>query len=149
MKDPFYGYLMAVIEKEIAQADTEAKEHGRQFTDSQVRSALIKAIQIAKGEKPAIPAGSEHDRMLAGLISRILRKREQILTRVLDENGNPPEENSYTRDQPIPPRIWILAMETTAASLKIRTQMNSGSRGYLDFIHDFIKTMPASIIVKR
>ncbi len=73
MKDPFFGYLMAVIEKEIAQADAETKERSRRFTDSQVRSTLVKAIKTARGGKPAIPAGSEHKKMLADLIPRILR----------------------------------------------------------------------------
>ncbi|MCX6878174.1 MAG: hypothetical protein NTW21_30840 [Verrucomicrobia bacterium] len=101
MKDPFFGYLMVAIEKVIAQADTEAKERSRQFTDSQVRSTLIKAIKTAKGEKPAIPAGSEHERLLAGLITRILRKREDILTRVVDEDGNGHAEDNERPDEPV------------------------------------------------
>ena len=148
MKDPFFGYLMAVIEKVIAQADAEAKEQSRPFTDSQVRSTLIKAIKTAKGEKPAIPAGSEHEKLLAGLIPRILRKREDILTRVADEGGAEPAEDGAVQDEPVQLRHWILAMETVVSSIKIRTQMAPGSRGYLDFIHDFVKTMPAAIVAE-
>ena len=148
MKDPFFGYLMAIIEKVIAQADTEAKERSRQFTDSQVRSTLIKAIQTAKGEKPVIAAGSEHEKLLADLIPRILRKREDILTQVVDEDGNEHTEDNEHPDEPVLLSQWILAMETVVASIKIRTQMTPGSRGYLDFIHDFVKTMPSAIVAK-
>jgi len=148
MKDPFFGYLMAVIEKEIAQADAEAKERSRQFTDSQVRSTLIKAIKTAKGEKPAIPAGSEHERLLADLIPRILRKREDILTRVVDEGDDEPAEDDEIPGEPVQLSHWILAMETVVSSIKIRTQMTPGSRGYLDFIHDFVKTMPVGVVAK-
>ena len=115
MKDPFFGYLMAVIEKEIVTADTEAKERSRQFTDSQVRSTLIKAIKTAKGEKPAIPAGSEHERLLADLIPRILRKREDFLTRVVGEEGNEPAEDNERQDEPVQLSHWILAMETVVS----------------------------------
>jgi len=148
MKDPFFSYLMAAIEKVIAQADTEAKERGRQFTDSQVRSTLIKAIKTAKGAKPAIPSGSEHEKLLADLIPRILRKREDILTRVVDEDGNEHADDNERPDDPVLLSQWILAMETVVSSIRIRAQMIPGSRGYLDFIHDFVKTMPAVIVAK-
>lgn len=148
MKDPFFAYLMSVIEKVIVEADTEAKERSRQFTDSQVRSSLIKAIKAAKGEKPHVPAESDHERLLADLIQRILRKREDILTRAVDEDGSEHGENNESQGEPIPLSQWILAMETVVSSIKIRTQMTPGSRGYLDFIHDFVKTMPAAVIAK-
>jgi hypothetical protein len=148
MKDPFFGYLMAVIEKVIVQADTEAMERSRKFTDSQIRSTLIKAIKTAKGEKPAIPAGSEHDKLLADLIPRILRKREDILTRIVDEDNNEHAEDNERPDEPVQLSHWILAMETVVSSIRIRTQMTPGSRGYLDFIHDFVKTMPAAMVTK-
>ena len=140
---------MAVLEKEIVKADLEAKEQGRQFTDSQIRSTLIKTIKIAKGERPAVPAGSEHEKLLAEIIPRILKKREDILTRIVDEDGNEPAGDDPNPDQPVPLRDWILVLETLVASIKIRTQMSPGSRGYLDFVHDFVKKMPASVIVKE
>ena len=148
MQDPFFGYLMAIIEKEIALADAETTEGSRQFTDSQVRSSLIKAIKTAKGEKPAIPAGSEHERLLADLIPRILRKREDVLTRVVDEDDEEPAEDDASPAEPVLLSYWILAMEAVVSSMKIRTQMTPGSRGYLDFIQDFVKTTPAAFVGK-
>jgi len=148
MKEPYFGYLSAVLEQEIVKADLEAKEQSRQFTDSQIRSTLIKTIKIAKGERPAVPAGSEHEKLLAELIPRILKKREEILTWIVDENGNEPAGDDPNPDQPVPLRDWILVLETLVASIKIRTQMTPGSRGYLDFVHDFVRQMPASVTVK-
>lgn len=148
MKDPYYGMLMAGIERVIARADAEAREQGRKFTDSQVRSTLIKAIKIAKGGKPAVPANSEHEKLLARLIPALLDKREDMRTALIDEESletgdrEPPSEPASLGD-------WIRAMEAVEASIRIRTEMEPGSRGYLEFVEGFVKKMPMAQIIKR
>jgi hypothetical protein len=149
MKDPFYGYLMAVIENVIAEADTEASERTRPFTDSQVRSALIKSIQTARGGKPAVPSASEHEKLLADLIARILRKREDIRTREAEEDGEEITEDFEATSETVSPQDWIRAIEAVVAALKIRTQMAAHPRGYLDFIHEFVQKAPPGITVER
>jgi hypothetical protein len=65
-----------------------------------------------------------------------------------NEGGNEPAEGNDRPDQPVLLSHWILAMETVVSSIKIRTQMAPASRGYLDFIQDFVRTMPAATGVK-
>lgn len=47
MKDPFYAQLIFQIENMICVADADAKSRGITFTDSQVRSAILKARRRA------------------------------------------------------------------------------------------------------
>ena len=55
MKDPFYAGLLFKIEQIICQVDDEAKRQGLELTDSQIRSALVKARKKVAGEDPDIP----------------------------------------------------------------------------------------------
>jgi len=68
MKDPFYARLLFKIEQMICVADAEAKSQGLELTDSQVRSALVKAQKKVAGGEPDIPNATERDRVLAMLI---------------------------------------------------------------------------------
>ena len=68
--------------------------------------------------------------------------------RVVDEGDDEPAEGDESPDEPVQLSHWIVAMETVVSSIKIRTQMTPGPRGYLDFIHDFVKTTPAGIVAE-
>lgn len=117
MKDPFYAGLLFQIESQLSQTDEVAKVMGLQLTDSQVKSALIKAQKKLQGGTPAIPQANDREKLMASLIDTL------CLTSV-DKQA------------------WSNALETVADSIKTRTGNVPGSRNYLDFVQDFVRSAP-------
>ena len=132
MKDPFYAGLLFQIEQMICQADDDAKGKGLALTDSQVRSALIKARKKAEGGGPDIPDATERDRILAALIEGLCRAPDDLMERTGGEDGT-------IQDKPLRISEWAKALETVEDSVKTRKSSMPGSRVYLDFVHGFIR----------
>ena len=131
MKDPFYAGLLFQIEQMICQADDEAKRKGMELTDSQVRSAIIKAQKKAQGEDPNIPVTNEREQILAALIDSICQAPYQIMEQTLADDGT--EEH-----QPLAISYWVNALETVQDSIKTRKRNVPGSRDYLNYLPGFI-----------
>lgn len=131
MNDPYYAELLFQIEQLICQADDDAQSKGLQLTDSQVRSAILKAQKKVQGAEPGIPETNERERLLAALIDRIYQAPDGMVKRVLTEAGGMAEE-------PLPLADWAQALETVADSIKTRKSDLPGSRDYLGFLHGFI-----------
>lgn len=131
MKDPFYAGLLFQIEQMICQADDEAMRMGLELTDSQVRSAIIKAQKKVQGEEPVIPETNERERILAALIDSVYQAPDELVERVTAEDGTEDE-------QPLEISHWVNALETVQDSIKTRNSGIPGSRNYLIFLHGFI-----------
>ncbi len=129
MKDPFYAQLIFFAEDIISQADQEAKNKGIQLNDSQVRSAVIKAMKSVQGKSPEIPKSSERDNLLAELIDSLVRAPQQMRIKA---------DGSDASEEPLDNSVWSNALDTVADSIKTRKGDFPGSRFYLDFIQDFI-----------
>ena len=132
MKDPFYAGLLFKIEQIICQVDDEAKRQGLELTDSQIRSALVKARKKVAGEDPDIPEATERDKILAMLIDGLFQAPDDIMEQISGADGTMDEE-------PLRLSVWIKALETVEDSVKTRKSNIPGSRDYLNFIHRFIQ----------
>ncbi len=132
MKDPFYAGLLFKIEQIICQVDDEAKRQGLELTDSQIRSALVKARKKVAGEDPDIPEATERDKILAMLIDGLFQAPDDIMEQILGADGTMEEE-------PLRLSEWIKALETVEDSVKTRKSNIPGSRDYLNFVHRFIQ----------
>jgi len=132
MKDPYFAHLMFMIEELIFDADIEAKENGITFKDSQIQSVLAKAKGLSAGKHPLIEDSTETDRFLKALILRI----DNVPTCTSIQSG---DEDGPISEEPLKRSDWILAIETTKASLKVRKSAFPGSRTYLDYLQIFVK----------
>lgn len=132
MQDPFYAGLIFQIESRICHADAHAKSENIALTDSQVRSAILKARRMALGATPKISGSNERERILAALIDNINRAPKSFRVQMESETGEPIEE-------PLPVSFWADALETVAESIETRRSDFPGSRDYLDFLHEFIE----------
>jgi hypothetical protein len=130
MKDPYYAGLLFAIEQMICLADDEAKAEGMSLTDSQVRSAILKAQKLVQGGSPDIPETNERERVLAGLIHAIYHAPDEMIKDTVTADG--------PSNEPLPLPDWINALETIADSIKTRRSTVPGSRDYLNFVHGFI-----------
>ncbi len=131
MRDPFFAQLMFLIEKTICAADQDARQQGVTLKDSQIQSAINKAIGLASGKSPRMEETSEADRILRKLILSINHTiNNKLEARIVD--GKQQEE------KPIRPAEWIMALESVMDSIKTRRSGIPGSRDYLDFVQGFI-----------
>jgi hypothetical protein len=116
--------ILFTIESLIAREDSLArKELGLTITDSNIKSALRKAMGSLKGRPPKSGPKKQKpkDRWIAGLASDIR------------EIGRVAATAGISRQQ------FLFALLKIEESLKTRNEMGGGSRGYLDFIHRFIE----------
>jgi hypothetical protein len=131
MRDPFYAGLMFHIERQIVEADAEARAKGVRFTDSNIKSLLVKLKAIAEGESPSLEAGNQKEELLCGLVKRIHASRAGVR-----EGASPDARIDETKI--VSDRDWLLGLKAVADSLKLRRSDEAGSRDYLDFLNDFI-----------
>lgn len=137
MQDPFYAGLIFQIESRICHADAQAKSGNIALTDSQVRSAILKARRMALGATPKISGSNERERILAALIDDINRAPQSFWVQTESETG-------ATSEEPLPMSYWADALETVAESIDTRRSDYPGSRDYLDFLHGFIERARSS-----
>ncbi len=133
MKDPFYAGILFEIERKLDEADRLASARGLRLTDSQVRSALVKAVNTARGRPPATasaPAG-EKERLLLDLGAQLESVRANIFVQQLRPDG-------VAEEVPLPTADWVKALEAVRKSCELRSGREPGSRAYLDFLRGFI-----------
>jgi len=149
MKEPVFALLMNKAERCIAELDDEARAGGVILNDSQVRSAVIRAMKRIQGQSPALPAGSAKEQQLAELTNRLteLPKTSGIEMALRDEDEDEPwfdgevEDNGdeYAAElEQVARTVWAQAFETVADSIKRRKGSLPGSRSYLEFVHRFL-----------
>ena len=134
MRDPRYSEIMLEIERKLHEADCLAVARGLKLTDSNIRSLLIRAINDAKSkaEKSAEKAVSDKDRFLAEALQQLAAVR----TVIVEERDQP--DGSVQR-RPLLAADWIASLEAIKDSCAVRTGREPGSRGYLEFLRDFLK----------
>jgi hypothetical protein len=133
MNDPFYAGILFAIESKIHEGDRLAASRGIALTDSNIRSLLIKTIHAADGKLPRpIPAfASAKDQFLAELLDQIIKGKNLVVV------GRELPDGTIEKS-PLPSVDWTKALEAVKESCAIRTGDEPGSRGYLDFLADFI-----------
>lgn len=137
MKDPYYAGLLFQIEQMICLADDEASESGVELTDSQVRSALIKATKLVQGGSPKILQETDRDQVLWKLIMSLYNAPDEILEETEAADGTIEERRLQIRN-------WVKALETVEDSIKTRKGNSPGSRDYLIFVQAFIANAQGS-----
>ena len=131
MRDSFYASLIFVIEQEICFTDETAKAKGITLTDSQIQSALVRAKGLCAGKKPKSDGTSERDLLLNELVAKLHRSPKGILEETEDDEG-------LAIEKPLDAKDWIMSIEATIDSIKVRKSDIPGSRDYLDFLVGFI-----------
>ncbi len=132
LKDPFYANIMYVVESTIHKIDLAAQEEGIRLTDSNVKSALRKALGIVKGKKPTLPNTSEKDELLKELVLNLVKVGAEIEMEYENEYGSVSVKSLSKND-------WALVLRGVEESLKTRREMHGHSRGYLDFLAEFVR----------
>lgn len=122
--DPRYTPVILAIEGRIVAADRQAKAEGISLTDSQVRSVLNRVRKSAAVPDPN--AGSHRDQILAALQADLDYVGSHLSFE--DEEGE---------RFPISTQEWNLCLRTVEDSIRVRSS-GPGSRGYLEFIADFV-----------
>ncbi|MCK9589108.1 MAG: hypothetical protein WC076_08895 [Terrimicrobiaceae bacterium] len=133
MKDPFYAGILFAIESKIHEGDRLAASRGITLTDSNIRSLLIKTVHAARGKLPqSVPASAgAKDQFLAEFLHQLIAAKDSVMERQELPDGT-------LEESPLPCTDWIKALEAAKESCAIRTGDEPGSRGYLDFLADFI-----------
>lgn len=133
MKDPFYAGILFAIESKIHEGDRLAASRGITLTDSNIRSLLIKTIHAAGGKLPqSIPASAgAKDQFLEEFLHQLIAAKNSVVEGQEMLDGT-------LEESPLPSTDWIKALEAAKESCAIRTGDEPGSRGYLDFLADFI-----------
>jgi len=139
MRDPRYSMILLQIERTLHDADRLAATRGVPLTDSNIRSLLIRASNEAKGKtvKSTETAPSEKDRFLA----ETQRQLAAVRTAIVEARDGP---DGLSELGPLSASDWIASLEAIKDSCAIRTGRETGSRGYLEFLRDFLKNPGAS-----
>jgi len=133
MKDPFYAGILFAIESKIHEGDRLAALRGITLTDSNIRSLLIKTIHAAGGKLPqSVPSSAgAKDQFLTEFLHQLIAAKATVMERKEMPDGK-------LEESPLPSTDWIKALEAVKESCAVRTGDESGSRGYLDFLANFI-----------
>lgn len=134
MRNPRYSGILLAIERQLHATDRLAATRGLVLTDSNIRSLLVRATNEAKGKeaKADAPASSDKDRFLA----EAQRELTAVRATIFEERDQP---DGSTERRPLPAADWIAALEAIKDSCAVRTGREPGSRGYLEFVREFLK----------
>jgi hypothetical protein len=123
MTDPFYAQVMFIIESKIHEYDQQPPGSASvKLTDSDVKSAIRKTMSILGGKKPVAIPSNERERSKGQLAIELVGVFEFLQANSKVSRGE------YLKT--------LLAVED---SLKTRHEYYGRSRGYMDFLDEFIK----------
>ena len=126
LKSPYYSLIIFRIENIVHELDEELLDEGVTLNDTNVKSCLQKAIGHAKGKSPSFSDSNKKEEGMKRISMALVELGNRLLRG--DEN-----------DEPVIKKDWILCLKATEDSLKARKEMYGHSRGYLDFLKDFIE----------
>ncbi len=129
MKDNFFAGIMWHIESTIFEADEKAQKENISLTDSNVKSSLSKAKNIAQKGKLKSKPKNRKEEILFDLAYMINGLKYSI--REANDESTDFEEASVLNTSD-----WILSLKAVEDSIKLR--MVSGGRNYLDYLEGFI-----------
>jgi hypothetical protein len=122
MQDPYFATIIFAIESHIYDHDLKLKsEEGVEMKDSGVKSAIRKAIGTLRGARASKPAKKKEDQLKEALAAELVR---------LHETG--PATEGVSRGD------YVKALLAVEDSLKLRREMAGHSKGYLDYLGEFI-----------
>jgi hypothetical protein len=125
--------LLFAVEKRLAELDHEAAAQGIRLTDSNARSIYVRVANIAKGKSPAAAAtANPKDAFLERAVTELAAVRDDIAEETKRPDGT-------TDLRPLRAGMWIDILDCLRESCAIRTSHEPGSRGYLDFLADFVE----------
>ena len=133
MSDSFYTPILYQTESKILEGDRLATSQGIRLTDSNIRSLLVKALNAGQGKPPApLPENAgPKDKFLADFLPQFLEVKNSIVVTEDFQDGT-------TQEKALPFSDWKAVLETIKKSCQIRTTSEPGSRGYLDFLAEFM-----------
>lgn len=126
VQDPHFSGIIFQIERRIHQCDEDAKSANIILTDSAVKSCLQKVLGFAKGKSPTLTTNSEKEKILKALALNLSELGKVLV------GTNSKQRNVSKQD-------WIFSLKAVDDSLKTRREMYGHSRGYLDFLKDFLE----------
>lgn len=118
-REPYFAPIIFGIESIIRKHDAQATS---KFVDSDAKSAIRKAVSIIKGKK-ALPE---------------LPKDERERTKVVLSIALVGEYEHLKKTEQVQGADFINCLLAIEDSLKTRREMAGHSRGYLEFLKDFI-----------
>jgi hypothetical protein len=126
-QDPFYQPIIYRVESHIWQGDQDAQsEESLTVNDSDIKSALRKAMTLLAGKQPKSTPRKAKDRW-----------KDQLATGIVGIHGALDKDLGITRAE------FKLILLTIEGSLKLHRDRAGHQRGYLDFLHEFIPDMKA------
>ena len=125
--DPFYNTVIFKIESHILERDQEAQTNeSLTLTDSDIKSALRKTMALMAGKQPLSKPKKAKDRWKGALAIELTGIYESLH-----------KEKGLTRTE------FKMILLTIEDSLKTRHVHHGHSRGYLDFLQEFIGDIKA------
>ncbi len=122
MKDPYYAHIMMEIEVNLHKSDSDAKKtKNLELKDSDIKSAIRKAFGIMKGKNPEQNKENARDQWVRDLAIVIVDLGKYLEL-----------EKGISR------KDYILSLLAVEDSLKTRRDFYGHSRGYLDFLKNFL-----------
>ena len=121
-QDPFYNLIIFKIESHLWERDQKTQsEESLTLNDSDIKSALRKAMALLSGKQPRSTPKKAKDRW-----------KDELAAELIGIHGSLDKESGVTRAE------FKLILLTIEDSLKIRRDRAGHPRGYLDFLQEFI-----------
>lgn len=146
-QDPFLAELCAMAESMILAADKHARSLGMTLTDSNIRSAVIKAQAITAGESPKFPEGRPRDAIVRMLAQSLSEMRDDLAS--VPVEARPEHEKAGDDVRDISAADWHTALGGIEQSIEIRKSPVPGSRDYLEYLELFLKDFPSRVRFPR
>ena len=122
MQDPYYARIIFAVESHIHDFDLKSKaDEDLELKDSDIKSALRKAMGMLRGARSLQSPKDERERLKGALALELIGIYECAA------KTERPSRQEFVDS--------LLAIEDT---LKLRREMGGHSRGYLEFLKNFI-----------
>lgn len=123
MQDPYFAAISMRIEAHIHDSDRDIRNGGTWSPkDSAVKSALRKAELTIGGKKPVAKPKGEVEEWVAALSGQLVEIGKEL-----------------AKEGDLPIAHFAMALKATQDSLDTRREMAGHSRGYLDFLEEFMR----------
>jgi hypothetical protein len=136
--DGLLAQYCSLVEQLILSADETAAAEGIRLTDSAVKSALVKAVNLLRNRPPKNTGASPKDLLLTKLTGTVIGLREQVEA-VPVEPGEEAPAIHPTRDE------WEHTLTAIIQSIETRMSGEAGGRNYLEFLPGFFKSVPRRV----
>jgi hypothetical protein len=126
LQDPHFNKIIYRIERLILECDEATKSFDVSLTDSNIKSCLRKVIAFSEGKSPGLAEKNDKEKAIRDLVGGLSYLGDRM------QEGSDTVERFSKKD-------WILALKAVEDSLKTRRKMYGHSRGYLEFLKEFLE----------